>query len=102
MSDIDALKLEAELWVPVMEALACEARGEPVPEELGDRAYESGSILVAIALINRGVPEESVIGMMQRRPYTIGFTYKRDENDEDVFGLTLTFEDNDETLEVSR
>lgn len=96
LSDEAMDEVAADPWAPILRALTHEAKGETVPEDLGERAWSAAGLLAAASLVNAGMEIDTVERLFVERAWGARFTYDKAD---DSIGVSIEWEDG-ERLEV--
>lgn len=103
MTDLPPLASAASLdpakpWDAVLLALTYSLRGDALPEDVEQAAWQAGGLLAAASLVGAGADLESVERMFVDRPWIARFTW---ESDTDEIGVEITWTDDDTVTAVS-
>lgn len=90
MTAIDPTDPTEDPWQVIGMALLCQAKDEPMSEELSDAVYDAATLLACASLVQNGMDVDTAISQFDERDFKIHLTY---DSNTDEMGLEIEWVD---------
>lgn len=84
-------------WRVIGMALLCQAKDEPMSEELSDAVYDAATLLACTSLVQGGMDVDTAISQFDERDFKIHLSY---DSNTDEMGLEIEWADGEVAITV--